>query len=459
MRPHMNGRHLDRRQVSRRDVLRLGVAGAGTLAAAWATAGCTRAVGAPADPMQFWQMYAPAPQQDPNLVAQSQWFLEGTRRWAAAGERPVDMVYIPAYTDPTNTRLATAFASGDGPDIFLISPGDFLRYYNGGVLTDLTPYMSQDAIDDFYPDALATRTVDGKIYGLPMEQEPLAIFYDIPAFEEAGLSEGDLPTTWEEMLELGRRLTGGPRTGLVLDTTPSYYQNFTFYPWVWQGGGDVIDPRTQRPTFDSDAAVQALAMYGDAVGSGAAARTLPAGGDLVGAFTNGYAAMWQTGVWQVEAMRQNAPDHPYGIFRLPAPPGGEHVTALGGWAWVVNSRGRDPESAARFAVEVMGSMSKESVDAAARWNGVAKGNMPARRSVTEAIGNSGAFENPVMQRFRDEILPTGRGEPRYPPVIYKAVSNAIQNVMLAGADARAEAESAQAAVESYMETYEGGPLV
>lgn len=459
MRPHMNGRHLDRRQVSRRDVLRLGVAGAGTLAAAWATAGCTRAVGAPADGMQFWQMYAPAPQQDPNLVAQSQWFLEGTRRWAAAGERPVDMVYIPAYTDPTNTRLATAFASGDGPDIFLISPGDFLRYYNGGVLTDLTPYMSQDAIDDFYPDALATRTVDGKIYGLPMEQEPLAIFYDIPAFEEAGLSEGDLPTTWEEMLELGRRLTGGPRTGLVLDTTPSYYQNFTFYPWVWQGGGDVIDPRTQRPTFDSDAAVQALAMYGDAVGTGAAARTLPAGGDLVGAFTNGYAAMWQTGVWQVEAMRQNAPDHPYGIFRLPAPPGGEHVTALGGWAWVVNSRGRDPESAARFAVEVMGSMSKESVDAAARWNGVAKGNMPARRSVTEAIGDSGAFENPVMQRFRDEILPTGRGEPRYPPVIYKAVSNAIQNVMLAGADARAEAESAQAAVESYMETYEGGPLV
>ena len=460
----MNGRHLSRRgarrhEPSRRDVLRLGVAGAGTLAAAWTTAGCAPAAGARPGGLQFWQQYAPAPQQDPNLVAQSQWFIDATRRWADAGERPVDMVYIPAYTDPTNTRLTTAFASGDGPDIFLISPGDFLRYYNGGVLTDLTPYMSQDAIDDFYPDALATRTVDGKIYGLPMEQEPLAVFYDVPAFEDAGLAEGDLPTTWEEMLELGRRLTGGQRTGLVLDTTPSYYQNFTFYPWVWQGGGDVVDPRTQRPVFDSAAGVQALGLFGDAVRTGAAPRTLPAGGDLVGAFTNGYAAMWQTGVWQVEAMRQNAPDHPYGIFRLPAPAGGESVTALGGWAWVVNSRGRDPESAARFAVEVMGSMSQESVGAAVEWNGVAKGNVPARRSVTEAIGNSGAFENPVLQQFRDEILPTGRGEPRYPPVIYKAVSNAIQNSMLGGGDPHQEAATAQAAIESYLETYEGGTLV
>ena len=220
-----------------------------------------------------------------------------------------------------------------------------------------------------------------------------------------------------------------------------------------------MDPVTQRPAIASDAGVRALGLFRDAVLSGASPRTLPAGGDLVGAFSNGYAAMWQTGVWQVEAMRQNAPDHPYGIFRLPAPAGGESVTALGGWAWVVNSRGRDPESAARFAVEVMGSMSQESIGAAVEWNGVAKGNVPARRSVTEAIGNSGAFESPVLQQFRDEILPTGRGEPRYPPVIYKAVSNAIQNSMLGGADPRQQAETAQAAIDSYLETYEGGTLL
>lgn len=449
---------MTRRDLSRRGALRLGVGVAGGLGSAWALGGCSGSVAA-TQPMQFWNNYSPVTQTDPNLVAQSDWFLNATQRWADAGERPVDMVYIPGYTNPTNTRITTAFAAGDGPDIFLISPGDFLRYYNAGVLTDLTPYMEQEAIDDYYPQALATRMVDGRVYGLPMEQEPLAIYYNIPSFEEAGLSEGDLPQTWEEMLELGRRLTGGQQAGLVFDTTPSYYQNFTFYPWVWQGGGDVIDPETQTAVFDADAGVQALTLYRDAVQSGASPRTLPANGDFLGAFTGGYAAMWQTGIWEVENFAQNAPDHPYGIFPLPAPPGGETTTALGGWAFVVNARGVDPDAAARFTVELMGSMSRESIDAIVQWNGVAKGNIPARRSVTEAVGDTGAFESPILQQFRDEILPTGRGEPRYPPVVYKAVSNAIQNSMLAGADPQEQAETAQSSIESYLQTYEGGSLV
>ena len=67
----------------------------------------------------------------------------------------VELVYVPnnAYMD--GTKLPTAFASGAGPDLFIISPGDFLRYYNGGVLLDLTPFMEQAAQDDFFPGVIA----------------------------------------------------------------------------------------------------------------------------------------------------------------------------------------------------------------------------------------------------------------------------------------------------------------
>jgi len=453
LRTTASGSHLSRRRLLTTSAAALGgAAGASTLSS------CALGGGSQ-EPLQFWQFYAPVDQQDPNLLAQSQWFLDRIAEWEAAGERPIEPVYIPGYTDPTNTRLTTAFASGNGPDIFLISPGDFLRYYNGGVLEDLTPYMDEEAIADFYPQALATRTVDGRIYGLPMEQEPLAIFYDVAAFEEQGLSEADLPTTWEQMLELGRQMTGGERAGLVFETLPGYYQNFTFYPWLWQSGGDVIDTDTQTPIFSGDAAVQALSLFQDAIATGAAPRTRPANGDIVSAMTGGYAAMWQGGIFDVAALAQNAPDYDYGIFSLPAPPGGETTTCLGGWAWCVNARGKDPEAAARFTVEVMGSMRQESIDAGVEWNGVAKGNIAARASVTEAIGDSGAFEDPILQQFRDEILPSGRAEPRFPPVIYKAVSNAIQSTMLGGADPVRQAEIAQSAIESYLETYEGGPLL
>ena len=445
-------------QLSRRRLLTTGAAALGGAAGASTLSSCA-ARGSPQEPLQFWQFYAPVDQQDPNLLAQSRWFLDRIAEWETAGGRPVEPVYIPGYTDPTNTRLTTAFASGNGPDIFLISPGDFLRYYNGGVLEDLTPYMEKEAIADFYPQALATRTVDGRIYGLPMEQEPLAIFYDVAAFEEHGLSEADLPTTWDQMLELGREMTGGERAGLVFETLPGYYQNFTFYPWLWQAGGDVIDTDSQTPIFSGDAAVEALTLFQDAITTGAAPRTRPANGDIVSALTGGYAAMWQGGIFDVAALAQNAPEYDYGIFSLPAPPDGDHTTCLGGWAWCVNSRGRDPEAAARFTVEVMGSMRQESIDAGVEWNGVAKGNIAARASVTEAIGDSGAFEDPILQQFRDEILPAGRAEPRFPPVIYKAVSNAIQATMLGGDDPARQAEIAQGAIESYLETYEGGPLL
>ena len=409
-------------------------------------------------PLTFWNFYSPAPQQDPNIVAQSEWFQTAIDRWNTENQRQISPLYMTG--DQMDQRMPVAFASGDGPDIFLISPGDYLRYANGGVLEDLTPYMEQEAIDDYFPQALSTRTTDGAIYGLPMEQEPLALFYDPDLLESAGISEGDLPADWEQLLELGEQLSEGNRTGLVLDVDPGYYQNFTFYPWLWQTGGDVIDPETQRPVFDAEGPRAALELYGRAIASGATPRTMPANGDIVSAFSAQYAAFWETGVWEVLNLQLNAPDKRFGVMPLPPPSGGEAVTALGGWAWCVNSRGTDPEAAARFVVSTLGSMDEESIAHNAAWNDPEiKGNMPARRSVDEVLAEKDAFANEQFQVFRNDILPTGRAEPRFPPMVYKAVSDALQAVQLAGADAGEEAARAQQTIESYLETYRGGSLI
>src|SRR5690349_20665464 len=111
------------------------------------------------------------------------------------------------------SKLQTAFASGQGPDLFIISPEDFLRYYNGGVLVDLTPYLEDAARKDFFDNVMETRIVDGKIYGLPMEVEPMAMYYGKKAFADAGLSEADLPKTWEQLLAVAKKLTKGNQFG------------------------------------------------------------------------------------------------------------------------------------------------------------------------------------------------------------------------------------------------------
>lgn len=436
------------------------VLGGGAAAAAVALAGCSRGrTGARGEPLEFWQFYAPQSQTQVDLAAQNDWFLRTVDDWNAQNPEQVRAVFIPNFTDPSNTRLATSFASGSGPDIFLISPGDFLRYYNGGALLDLRPYMSEEAVQDFTDEVLLTRTVGDGLYALPMEVEPLTMFYSRPAWEAAGLSEGDIPETWDALLDVAERLTTPQQSGLVLETVPGYFQNFTWYPWLWQGGGDVVDPRTQRAGFDGPAARRALDLFGDAVERGVAPRTLPAAGDVPGAFAEGFAATWQSGIWQVANFRANQPDFDFGVFPLPVPPGGRDRTVLGGWAWCVNARGRNPDAAARFVVESIGSTSEASVERLVQWCSVAKSDMPPRRSVDERMRAAGVYDDPVMGFFREEVLPVGRGEPRYPPVLYKAVSNAIQRVQAAGAPAAEQAEEVSAAVEAFLETYEGAELL
>jgi len=130
--------------------------------------------------LSFWQFYAP------NGISnlQSKWFVDCVAAWNATHDVKIDLQYVPNNDYMNGSKLQTAFASGKGPDIFIISPGDFLRYANGGVLTELTPYMEEEAKKDFFPNVMETRMVDGKIYGLPMEVEPMAMYYSVKAFQD-----------------------------------------------------------------------------------------------------------------------------------------------------------------------------------------------------------------------------------------------------------------------------------
>src|SRR4029077_3206287 len=116
-------------------------------------------------PLRLLQPYDPGGDVPPSR----DWFVKTIADWNATQDYKITLDYLPwpDYTD--GTKLPTAFASGEGPDLFIISPGDFLRYYNGGVLTDLTPYIVDAAKADFPKSVIANRMVDGKIYGIPME--------------------------------------------------------------------------------------------------------------------------------------------------------------------------------------------------------------------------------------------------------------------------------------------------
>ena len=335
------------------------------------------------------------------------------------------------------TKLPTAFASGAGPDLFIISPGDFLRYYNGGVLLELTPFMEQAARDDFIPSVIANRMVDGKIYGLPYEVEPMAMYYSVDAFAEIGLTEKDVPKTWDELLAIGKKLTNAKRFGVLFETSPGYYQNFTWYPFLWEGGGD-FQTKDGKSAFNSPATVQALKFWQDAVNMGVAPRKPLGGGgwDVVPNLASGYCAMQNVGIWAISQLHEGAPDFKYGIFKLPTPPGGKYITIGGGWAFVANARGWNPKAAGEFCAWALGSMKPDSIDAHRRLVHQGQERHAAAEPRRSRRGKA-AFDSGFLKVFTDDIYPGARAEPRMPPPVYKAISDAIQGCAAQRAEARA----------------------
>lgn len=407
-----------------------------------------------AESLKFWQFYAPGGQ----VASQTKWFDDMITSWNAQNETKVELVYVPNNDYMSGSKLQTAFASGEGPDIFIISPGDFLRYYNGGVLADLTPYIEEAAQKDFPESVIANRMVDKKIYGIPMEVEPMAMYYSVKAFEDAGLNENDVPKTWDQLLEVAKKLTNKDRFGVLFDTAPGYYQNFTWYPFLWQGGGE-FQTADGKSAFNTPATVQALKLWQDAVNANVAPRKPLGGGgwDVVPNLASGFCAIQNVGIWAIAALREGAPDFKYGIFKLPQPSGGKYVTVGGGWAFVANAKGKDPETASKFCAWALGSMAPDSIQRVVDWCTVAKSDMPPRQSALEKGGD--AFNKGMMGIFSKEIYPGTRAEPRVPPQVYKIISDAIQATQLNGVDPAQAAEQASTQLDGFLSGYSGAPIL
>lgn len=440
-------------RLDRRGFLRLGAGAAAIGAAAPLLSSCGGG-GGKSKEMTFWNFYGPAPDKNPA----SKWFVKMAEDWNDSHDVKVKLRYVANKEYVGGNTLQSAFAAGSGPDIFLLSPGDFLRYYNGGVLKELTPSLKKNVIDDFLPGTLDTRSVDGKIFAVPMESEPLAIYYSKKLFADKNISS--VPKSWDELLDVAGRLTTKKRFGLLFEPEPSVYQNFAWYPFMWQGGGAPVN-KNNKGTFDSDPVRAALKLWGETISSGVAPKKALGTGsnDAPSNLASGYCGMQQSGIWSVADLKDKNPKFDYGIFPLPTPPGGKPTTIMGGWAFCANAKGGNPDAAADFIAWALGSSDKASIERGRTWNTGAKSNIPVRRSVQKAADAKGAFDDPNMKFFAHDVAPTGRSEPRYPPKMIKAISNAIQDVQLNGKDPGQAAKTAAGAIDNYLKSYDGAPIL
>jgi multiple sugar transport system substrate-binding protein len=356
----------------------------------------------------------------------------------------IKLEFIPGTEYMNGTALTSAFAADSGPDIYVMSPGDFLKYVNSGLALDLTPYYTQAMLDDFMATSIQAVTVDGKIYAVPFEIELLGLYYDKDVLDAAGLAA---PKTWDELVDATRRLTTPTMPGLAIPTEQGYYQNFVWYPFLWANNSEVLDVNTKRGVFEGARVEQSLKIWGDLLKAGAAAKLpRPPTDALIG---DGTVPMQIVGTWLIGTLEREYPGKNIQLAPIPVPAGGRAATDAGGWKFMVNAKTRYKDEAAKFVMWALA----ENIEKPLEWCTEVKFAYSPRKSVV-AAGQS-IYSRGLRRVFTEEIYSSAIPEPRYPAEIVNAVGEALQAVMFDNADPAAAAARANEKINAYIGTYNG----
>lgn len=112
------------------------------------------------------------------------------------------------------TRLATATAAGDAPDVMTLGGAYPLAYASRGALLDMGVVTTELKSEVFPRSVLLASTYQGKLYGVPTGANAIAVIANPAVFQAAGVPmPDDAKWTWEEYADLAARITKGSPAG------------------------------------------------------------------------------------------------------------------------------------------------------------------------------------------------------------------------------------------------------
>ncbi len=292
--------------LSRRDFLKLTASGV----AAASLAGLPIAAAAQSDSttVVFW-----APDCDTQCWSQWQRYIE---RYAEVNPNIQFETAGPPWGDYWQ-RTPLAIAGGRGPDIFYMHFFQTNPFVGGGLI-ETWPEERVEALRGQIA-ALDSYLFDGNLYYYPEGIQTSAIFYDKAAWEAAGLTDDDIPTTWEQLIELAKGLTETNSAGEVTRSGFEWGTNDLRWTWLmlkYQMGEFLFTPDFRRAYFNTEggrAAAQTILdwEFEDRVGS---TDLTPSPHE---ALVNGLAMMGFSYAWVARWFQDNHPDFEWGTFALP----------------------------------------------------------------------------------------------------------------------------------------------
>ncbi len=302
-----------------------------------------------------------------------------------------------------DSKILTRIAGGAAPDVIAAESNYFVTFATRNVFLGLNQLIKQDAnfkLDDFFRSIIDRFTVDGEVYAIPRDVAPFAcVFYNKDLFDQAGLPYPKDDWTWEEMLDLAKKLTKRDTGGRVTQ--------YGFYGWAWQNfiygnGADLVDD-VKSPTktrLDDPNAIEGLQFYSDLINkyevmpTPLAMANLGMGVDMM--FASGRLAMFLSGVWETPALREKYNFH-WDVAMFPKNKAGVRRFGSGGTGYGIIKSTRHPKE----AWEVVKALTSAPVQAEMARRGLAQ---PALRSIAMGPDWAGSSLPPQNKKMLNEAV-------------------------------------------------------
>lgn len=238
-----------------------------------------------------------------------------------------------AYGDLAKS-IVQAGVGGAVPDVAIVDVVDNQNFAALGLLKDLSDSDGSRS-GEFHPGPWSSTQMDGKTFGLPLNSNNLALYYNKTLLDAAGQK---VPTTWEELQAVSKAVSKDDVTGLAISAIKNEQGTFQFLPFVWQTGGDLQN-------FEESGA-EALAFIKSFIDNGSMSTAVAnySQEDARTQFTAGKVAMMSNGPWELN----NLKDLPFEWGVAPLPKAKAAGTGLGGENAVVFDQAKAPEAATKF---------------------------------------------------------------------------------------------------------------
>ena len=161
----------------------------------------------------------------------------------------------------TMTQVMASVQGGNPPELAVLFSIDLFTLLENDVIEEMTPLFDEEYLDDFYDGFMANSSIGDEVWSIPFQRSTIVLYYNKDAFREAGLDPEKPPTSWDELVEYGKKLTTDGQWGLEIPSTG--YQYWMLQALALQTDSNIMSYDGKETYFNAPHVQESLQFYLD----------------------------------------------------------------------------------------------------------------------------------------------------------------------------------------------------